>query len=32
VKEAERALALAGNPGERQRAEELLAWVKRIPK
>ena len=32
VKEAERALALAENPGERQRAEELLAWVKRIPK
>lgn len=32
VKEAEKALALAENPGERQRAEELLAWVKRIPK
>ena len=32
VQEAERALALAENPGERQRAEELLAWVKRIRK
>lgn len=32
VKEAEKALALADNPGERQRAEELLAWAKRIPK
>jgi tetratricopeptide (TPR) repeat protein len=32
VKEAEKALALAKNPGERQRAEALLDWVKRIPK
>jgi tetratricopeptide (TPR) repeat protein len=32
VMEAEKALALASNPAERQRAEELLAWVKRIPK
>ena len=32
VREAEKALALAGNPGERQRAEELLAWARRIPK
>lgn len=32
VKEAEKALALAKTPGERQRAEELLAWVNRIPK
>jgi hypothetical protein len=32
VKEAEKALALSRNASERQRAEELLAWAKRIPK
>jgi hypothetical protein len=32
VTEAERALALATTPNERQRAEEMLAYVKRLPK
>jgi tetratricopeptide (TPR) repeat protein len=32
LKEAEKALALARNPAERQRAEEMLAYVRRIPK
>jgi tetratricopeptide (TPR) repeat protein len=32
VREAEKALALAQNPGERQRAENLLAYLKRIQK
>jgi tetratricopeptide (TPR) repeat protein len=32
VQEAEKAVALARNPGERGRAEEMLAYLKRVAK